>query len=105
MDFTYLVVLIIAGFLITYMFGISYLKVLRGESSQNIKYFHVLLISLLFGGLADLLLYAMFKDIRDEDRIDSHKFIIFSTPINHSYISNSVVFRRILYRAIYYTIY
>ena len=43
MDFTYLVVLIIAGFLITYMFGISYLKVLRGESSQNIKYFHVLL--------------------------------------------------------------
>ena len=82
MDFTYLVVLIIAGFLITYMFGISYLKVLRGESSQNIKYFHVLLISLLFGGLADLLLYAMFKDIRDEDRVDSHKFIVFSILIN-----------------------
>ena len=82
MDFTYLVVLIIAGFLITYMFGISYLKVLRGESSQNIKYFHVLLISLLFGGLADLLLYAMFNDIRDEDRVDSHKFIIFSILIN-----------------------
>lgn len=78
MSFYILMSIIFIGFLSTYIFGIKYLKALRGESSSNLNDVSILVTSILFGGPVCLFLYAMFSEIRFEDSTKKHRFLIVS---------------------------
>lgn len=77
--FYVLMTLIVLGWITTYGAGISYLKKLRGEKTESkINDITVIVTSILFGSLINLLLYCLFDEIRLEDSTNKNRFLISS---------------------------
>lgn len=77
--FYVLMTLIVLGWITTYGAGTSYLKKLRGEKTESkINDITVIVTSILFGSLINLLLYCLFDEIRLEDSTNKNRFLISS---------------------------
>ena len=77
--FYVLMTLIVLGWITRYGAGISYLKKLRGEKTESkINDITVIVTSILFGSLINLLLYCLFDEIRLEDSTNKNRFLISS---------------------------
>lgn len=67
--------IIIVLFVICYGSCISYVKKLRNGDDKGLKHYQVILLCILFGGPALLITY-MFKEIREEDILHHHLYLI-----------------------------
>lgn len=65
----------ILGFLVNYFLGLNYLKGLRGEKKES-KDTTLILCSIVWGSLIYLIMYAIFSEIRNEDKINKYRFLI-----------------------------
>ena len=83
-DFYVLMIIFVLGWLATYGIGIHYLKTLRNtETNEKMKTndITVLLTSIVFGSVITLFLYCLFPEIRDEDKVKHHRFMITSITL------------------------
>lgn len=75
MSFGLLISFAMIMFVVNYMSALQYLKVLRGESSKNLKWYHIILLCVLFGGPVLLITY-IFPEIRFEDSTHHYCYLI-----------------------------
>lgn len=76
MSFTVFFPIIIILFIVCYGACISYVKSLRNGNQKGLKFYQVILLCALFGGPALLITY-MFKEIREEDYLHHHCYLLF----------------------------
>lgn len=75
MDISILFVLIVGGFLLSFINIITYIKALKNK--QKATDLVILILGILFGGPAMLFSY-LFVEIRDEDMIHKYRYLVLS---------------------------
>lgn len=79
-NFIYVITAIIFGLLITYLLATRYVIDLRKDSETS-KDLPVILTSILLGGPSLILSYLIFSEIRIEDGVRHHRYLISSIVI------------------------
>ncbi|MDD2398935.1 MAG: hypothetical protein PHQ38_04860 [Bacilli bacterium] len=74
MKIEFLFIIIIIGFVASYLVDINYLKKLR-NNEKNFAIWEVILANVFFGGPI-LLFFYIFDDFRHEDRLNKYVFLI-----------------------------
>lgn len=77
MRIEYLFIIIMFGFITSYLVNISFLKKLR-NNENNYRLWEVIMANIFFGGPLLLLFYAVFDEIRLQDRLSHHAILIFA---------------------------
>lgn len=75
MHISILVIIILLGFLTSYMAAIGYVKGIRENLKKHLRDIDVILISIVFGGPALLITY-MFSEVRIEDTTHHYRYLI-----------------------------
>jgi len=74
MKIEFLFIIIMLGFITSYLVDINYLKKLR-NNEKNYPLWEVVTANVFFGG-PSLLLFYIFKEFRDEDKLNNYTFLI-----------------------------
>lgn len=74
-QFEWVFISFIIGFVTNYLLSLKYLKGLRGES-KAISDITIIITSLIWGSLINLIMYIVFDEFKNEDKIHNHRFLI-----------------------------